>query len=137
MQLTSTATQEQVTQYLDSYISHWPRDPRWPWATYYGIGWTSVPAANYTTLEELARGLLADTEFRALQLGTWLNQPDGELITAAVEAITPPPYREDIELLTEALKLAAQAQRGEGIGRAILTTVAAAGLTLFFATSRS
>jgi hypothetical protein len=30
MKLTSTATQEQVTQYLDSYISHWPRDPCWP-----------------------------------------------------------------------------------------------------------
>jgi len=137
MKLTSTATQEQVTQYLDSYISHWPRDPRWPWGTYYGIGWTAAPAANSTNPGELAGDLLADTEFRALQLGTWLNQPDGELITAAVEAITPPPYREDIELLTEALKLAAQAQRGEGVGRAILTTVAATGLTLLLATSKN
>jgi hypothetical protein len=67
--------------------------------------------------------------FRALQLGTRLNRPDAELITAAVEAVTPPQYREDIELITEALKLAARAQRGEGIGRALLTSgVAGPGL---------
>lgn len=137
MPLTSTAPREHVTQFLDSYISHWPRDPRWPWAAYYGTGWVTAPAASCTTPGELARDLLANAEFRALQLGTWLNKPDGELITAAVEAITPPPYREDIELLTEALKLAAQAQRGEGIGRALLTTGAAAGLTLLLATSRN
>ena len=137
MPLTSTATPEQITQFLDSYISHWPRDPYWPWARYYGIGWTQPPIAHSTTPGEVARDLLANAEFRALQLGTWLNTPDGELITAAVEAITPPPYREDIELLAEALKLAAQAQRGEGIGRAILTTGAAAGLTLLVAASRN
>jgi hypothetical protein len=32
MPLTTTATQEQITQYLDSYISDWPRDPCWTWA---------------------------------------------------------------------------------------------------------
>lgn len=80
---------------------------------------------------------MADAEFRTLQLGTWLNRPDGELISAAVVAITPPPYAEDIELLTDALKLAAQAQRSEGIGRAFLATGAAATLTLLVAASRN
>jgi hypothetical protein len=54
-----------------------------------------------------------------------------------VEAITPPPYRQDIELITEALKLAAQAQRGQGIGRALLTSGAAGGLTFLIAASKN
>ncbi len=137
MPITSTATQEQITWFLDSYIAGWPRSPYWP-GQWYGAGWIQPPVASRTTPAELAQDLLANAEFRALQLGTWLNRPDAELITAAVEAITPPPYREDIELITEALKLAARAQRGEGIGRAFLTSGAAAGLTtLLIAASKS
>ncbi len=137
MPITSTATQEQITRFLDSYIASWPRSPYWPGEWYHGAGWIQPPVASRTTPTELAQDLVANAEFRALQLGTWLNRPDTELITAAVEAITPPPYREDIELITEALKLAARAQRGEGIGRALLTSGAAAGLTLLLAASKS
>jgi hypothetical protein len=57
-----------------------------------------------------------------LQLGTWLNRPDVVLITAAVEAITPAPYSRDVTLLVEALKLAVDAQRGEGQRQALPTT---------------
>jgi hypothetical protein len=67
-----------------------------------------------------------------------LNKPDGELITAAVEATSPPPYREDIELITTALKIAARTQRGEGIGRAFLTGGGvAAGVTLLIAVTKN
>ena len=137
MPITSTATQEQVVQFLDRYVADWPRNPYWPGEWYYGAGWIQPSVASRTTPLELAQDLLADAEFRALQLGTWLNRPDAELITAAVEAITPPPYREDVELITEALKLAARAQRGEGIGRALVTSGAAAGLTLLLAVSKN
>lgn len=137
MPITSTATQEQISRFLDSYIAGWPRSPYWPGEWYYGAGWIQPPFASSITPAELAQDLLGNAEFRALQLGTWLNKPDAELITTAVEAITPPPYREDIELITEALKLAAHAQRGEGIGRALLTSGAAAGLTLLIAASKS
>jgi hypothetical protein len=137
MPVTTTATGEQITQFLDSYISGWPRDPYWSGSWYSGTGWTQPAVAGQTTPADLAQDLLANAEFRALQLGTWLNKPDGELITAAVEAITPPPYRQDIELITEALKLAAQTQRGEGIGRALLTSGAAAGLTFLIAASKN
>jgi hypothetical protein len=131
------STREQIAQFLDSYISDWPRSPYWPGAWYPGAAWIQPPVASRTTSAELARDLLANAEFRALQLGTWLNKPDAELITAAVGAIAPPPYREDIELLVDALKLAAQAQRGEGIGRAIFTTGAAAGVSILIAASRN
>ncbi len=137
MLLTTTATQEHITQFLDRYISDWPRDPYWPWPGHYGVSRLAAPVARSITAGGLARSLTANAEFRALQLGTWLNRPDGELIGAAVVAITPPPYGEDIELLTDALKLAAQAQRSEGIGRALLATGAAAGLTVLVAASRN
>lgn len=137
MPITSTATQEQITRFLDGYIAGWPRSPYWPGPWYHAAGWIQPPVASRTTPAELAQDLVANAEFRALQLGTWLNRPDAELITAAVEAITPPPYREDIELITEALKLAARTQRGDGIGRALLTSGAAAGLTLLIAASKN
>ena len=137
MPITSTAKQEQITRFLDSYIADWPRSPYWPEQWYHGAGWIQPSFANRITTAELVQDLLANAEFRALQLGTWLNRPDAELITAAVEAVTPPPYREDIALITEALKLAARAQRREGIGRALFTSGAAAGLTILITTSRN
>lgn len=137
MPLTSVAAQDQITEFLENYISDWPRDPYGWRASYYRAGWSAVPVSRSLTRELLARDLLASAEFRALQLGTWLNKPDGQVIIAAVEAITPPPYREDIELLVEALTLAATAQRGQGIQRAVLTTVASAGISLMFAASRN
>jgi hypothetical protein len=39
---------------------------------------------------ELADELLGIAGFRALQLGTWLATPDGEMLTTAVEAVSPP-----------------------------------------------
>jgi len=134
MPVTTTATREQITQFLDRYIASWPRDPG-PWYSY--SRWEQ-PVATQVTSAQLAENLVRSAEFRALQLGTWLNKPDGELITAAVEAITPPPYRQDIELITDALKLAAQQQRGEGIGRAILNSgMAALGFTFLIAASKT
>jgi len=69
--------------------------------------------------EELATELLGIAEFRALQLGTWLGTPEGETVTAAVEAVSPPFYRPDVELLVDALKLAAATQQKAGLKRAI------------------
>jgi hypothetical protein len=34
---------------------------------------------------QVGDALLADAEFRALRLGTWLNTPSGEGVAAAVE----------------------------------------------------
>jgi hypothetical protein len=51
------------------------------------------------TVEQTANELLQIAEFRALRLGTWLGTVDGQVITEAVEAVAPPFYRQDIELL--------------------------------------
>jgi hypothetical protein len=99
------APQQRITAYLEQYTSQWPRH------TYH---WVMEPAmADHYTSAQIANELLADAEFRALKLGTWLSTPDGEIIAAAVTALTPPPYKQDIDLLIEALKLAAQEQQRE------------------------
>lgn len=66
------------------------------------------------TAEEIGRWLLQDVEFRALELGTWLGTTDGEIIAGAVESFLPPLYRQDVELLVDALKFAADLQQIEG-----------------------
>jgi hypothetical protein len=65
------------------------------------------------TAEEIARWYLKKAEFRALKLGTWLGTEEGEVITWAIEQCLPLGYREDAELLVDALELAAAAQQKE------------------------
>jgi hypothetical protein len=134
--LTWMAPQEKITEFVDDYIAHWPRVQVWP-GQYYGLTWNQPAVTYQTTVQELADDLFANAEFRALQLGTWLNRPDVELITAAVEAITPPPYNQDIELLIEAIKLAAQLQRRDGWKSVLLTTGSAAAISLLVAASKN
>ena len=65
-------------------------------------------------------------EFRALKLGTWLLTPDGQVLAEAVELVTPPFYRADVELLIDALQIAAKQQHREG--RNLALSVAALAL---------
>jgi len=66
------------------------------------------PPIEGPSAAELAGQLLATAEYRGLGLGSWLGTPEGEFFTGAVEAVSPPFYRQDEELLVEALKLAAK-----------------------------
>jgi hypothetical protein len=88
------------------------------------------------TAAEIGDAWREETEFRALQLGTWLNTPDGQMIAAAVEAVSPPFYAEDEKLLVAALRHAADHQREEGLqaaGRnAVIAFVVAGAAALLF-----
>jgi hypothetical protein len=66
------------------------------------------------TAEEIGRWFLRDADFRALELGNWLGTTEGEIIAGAVESFLPPIYRQDAELLVDALKFAADLQETEG-----------------------
>jgi multisubunit Na+/H+ antiporter MnhB subunit len=83
------------------------------------------------TAAEIGDAWREDAEFRALQLGTWLNTPDGQMIAAAVEAVSPPFYAEDERLLVAALRHAAARQHEEGVqtaGRNALIALGVAGM---------
>lgn len=114
-------TQQALASYLATYTALWPKQQPWAWPQ------PGPTMASKYTPRDVATSLLKETEFRALKLGTWLSTPDGELLAAAVEAIAPPPYRQDAELLVDALKLAAQLQQAEARQK-ILAGGAALGL---------
>jgi hypothetical protein len=100
-----------ITAVLEQVVRDWPRQPDYPdcfhtrvlqYAPY------PVPKACTVTPRQLAGQLLASDRFRALKLGRWLRRPDTPAMRAAVEALSPLPLREDIELLVSALTLAAE-----------------------------
>jgi hypothetical protein len=65
------------------------------------FGWQ--PPIERPSAAELATQLLATAEFRALGLGSWLRTSEGEIISVAVEAISPPFYRQGEAMLVDAL----------------------------------
>lgn len=92
---------------------------------------------NLPTIEKFVQDLLADPEFKLLQLGSWLETTDGEIISEAVELVIPPIYRSEYKFVVKGLKLAAEAQRKEGrraAGRIALSVVVG-GLVAFFVIS--
>lgn len=123
--------QEQIAQFLDQRIT-FPRVMSvYGWAAHQQYAPAHLHPYQRPTAEQLANELLAIPEFRALQLGTWLNTTQGEVIAEAVEMVAPPFYRQDVELLVEGLKLAAHLQAQEGqqkAGKVALGVVGAAAL---------
>lgn len=103
--------QQRLAEYLNRQLL-WHRSPHW-----YGntspFGMASVGAVYEPRppAEQLAREFLADAEFQSFRLGTWLATPEGEVFAQAVEMVMPPFYRQDAELLVEALKIAAKLQQ--------------------------
>lgn len=125
---TAMASQEEITQYLASFTSRWPRQQL---HAMFRLPPTWRPVADIKTAEEVASELIADADFQLLRLGNWLETADGQLLTAAVEALMPPLYQRDAELLVEALTLAAKSQQKDGRARAVAgTALAAAGLAI-------
>ena len=128
--------QQQLSQFLDQRIA-WERLPPpsgWGSPAWQRFNSTYQPRPTH---EQLAKELLAIPEYRALQLGTWLGTTDGKIITEAVELVAPPFYREDIELLVDALKLAAQIQAQEGQDKAGKLALGAAGVAALVAIGTS
>lgn len=126
------ATREDIAHFLEPTIQNWPRDPNWQSPFAYRLPQQAV--ADQLSAEQLAGQLLEMAGFRALRLGTWLNTPDGELIAAAVESLTPPPYKVDAQLLIEALKLAATKQRSAELEKVVgVGVVASIGAVLLSA----
>ncbi len=114
--------QQQIADFFNRYVTNLPRSYGWYRQSLYPLGgWQQRP-----TVEAVARELLGVAEFRELQLGTWLGTTDGEILTAAVEMVVPMFYVEDVELLVDALKIAAELQQKEGRQKAMLTAAGAA-----------
>lgn len=108
----------QLAEFLEVYLreQQWPREgPR--------TGPVPPLVAQLYTAEQLSAQLFADPRFRALQLGTWLRTPEAKLIDEAIAALDPQPFRQDVELLADALARAAQLQQKDGRERALAAGV--------------
>lgn len=125
---------ELLTEWLDQHI-RWPRANNGFDSSLFYNRFDAYPLYPHSrpSAEDLADSMLADLGFRSLQLGTWLGTPDGQMLTAAIEAVSPPFYQPDIELLTEALRLAAATQRNVRLTR--LAALGTAGVALLLITS--
>lgn len=120
--------QQRITGYLEKFTVQWPRNG----PSQHG----QRTMANVYSAEQIAEALLADAEFRALRLGTWLTTPSGELLTAAVTALTPPPIKQDIDLLIQALEFAAQRQQAEARQKLAVGLLGGAVLAIALGSSR-
>lgn len=98
--------QQALTAYLAKFTAQWPRYEPWGWTRY-------ADFSSGQDVDQVAAELLADAEFRALKLGTWLSTPEGEFVTAAVTGLAPPLYQPDVEVLIKALQIAARQQQSE------------------------
>ena len=114
------ATQENIADFIGSRVTLGRVQPglnnyfyfrRWA-PRYYG------PALP--TPQEIANALLADAEFKGLQLGGFLNSPTGEFLEQAVEMVVPRALSPEFGLIVAAVKLASDRQRGEKWGKALL-----------------
>lgn len=91
---------------------------------FYITGWAPpYYGPTLPTIEQIANDLIVDAEFMGLELGGFLNTPNGEFIEQAVEMIVPRALSPEYELIAAGLKLAADRQRGEKWGKALLAAV--------------
>ena len=117
------ATREQLLAFLTSRLVTHPEGP----LPYLGvqrpvsIGLRKADGGVrwYDDAEALADAVLDEAGFRSIELGTWLNTPDGRLISDVVGQVLPPGYRPEYHLVVEALRIAAGHQREAGIQRAV------------------
>ncbi|MDA8399050.1 MAG: hypothetical protein M0008_03230 [Actinomycetota bacterium] len=120
------AKRDQIADFVRRRITFVPKPPQHYWVAPY----QQCQTLPLPTKEQFAQALLADAEFRSLQLGTWLGTTNGEIITAAVSMVIAPVYAPEFELAVEGLKLAATLQHQEGQGVAGQTALVIVGVSL-------
>jgi hypothetical protein len=100
--------QEQIADFLDKHVTGLPRcHGPYRWYLSQGYVWDT----SRESAQEIAEQFLAIAEFRSLQLGTWLGTAEGQIFIEAVEMVVPGFYVEDVDLLVEALRVAAELQQ--------------------------
>ncbi len=116
----------QIADFLRRRITFLPNTSGHPWGR---TAWQQ----QLPTVEHFAKDLVADAEFRSLQLGTWLGTTDGEVIETAVGMVIPPFYRPEYDLAVDGLKLAARLQQQQGQQVAERVAIFTVGASLFAA----
>lgn len=113
----------QIADFLRRRVTFIPDMYRHPWGR---TAWQQP----LPSVEQFGKDLVADAEFRSLQLGTWLGTTDGEIIETAVGMVIPPIYKPEYDLAVDGLKLAArlQQQAGQEVAGKVALSIVGAGL---------
>jgi hypothetical protein len=133
------AKQEQIAAFIEKNVN-WARANAFyrevplPWAQSEFI-YASNSQRTRPTTEVLAAELLDNSEFLALRLGTVLGTTQGEIVAQGVEMVLPPFIREDVELLVDALQIAAKMQNQKIAGRLALGAIIATVVVILLANS--
>jgi hypothetical protein len=125
-----------LARYLgDALNGTGPIDLRWAahWTVGRAWGFDNWWTPPLPAVDDLVDAFLEDVGFRALQLGTVLSEPDVELISAVVLRLLPTPYRQETQLVIEALKLAAKRQHEARARRAVGVALVATAVVALFA----
>jgi hypothetical protein len=111
---TVTVMQQRIADFLDGNVS-FPRESNGDWssARVWFLDSSHLPRMRPTP-DELALEWLGNAEYRSLQLAKWLQTPEGRILTECFELVVPPFEGEDVELLVEALWIAANIEKAEG-----------------------
>lgn len=117
---------EEFAAVLNRATSSWERGYPYPYSQAHPAYYYLKPRPS---VEELGAHLFEELETAGVRLGTWLSTPDGEFLTTVVETVSPPFFRQDVELLVDGLKYAARLQQEKRQREAGLV---AAGSLLFF-----
>jgi hypothetical protein len=123
MNVNQTVKRDRLVAFLQQRPGLIPRVNPMPW----------LIQESVLTVDQYSEVLLADAEFRSIQLGSFLGTPDGEIIGGAVGMLIPPIYKPEFDLLVDGLTYAAQLQAREGRQAAgkIALVVVSGGLLLF------
>jgi hypothetical protein len=114
----------QIADFLRRRVTVVQNTSGYPWGGIYNR-WQPLP-----NVEQFAKDLVADAEFRSLQLGTWLGTTDGEVIETAVGMVIPPIYEPEYDLAVDGLKLAARLlqQQGQQVASKVALSIVGASL---------
>lgn len=105
------ATQQEIQQFL-VHAGFAPPQHWWPHPYSPPLSWRYPRSVTH---EDVAHDVLGLAEQYGLKLGNWLRTTDGAIVMAAVEAVLPPTYTAEIELLAGGLTLAARIQHQRGL----------------------
>jgi hypothetical protein len=104
-------TQQEIEQFL-THAGFLPPQTWWPHPYRHPLCWRYPQPVTH---EDIAQDVLGLAEQYGLRLGNWLRTTDGAIVMAAVQAVLPPIYTAEIELLAEGLTLAARVQHQRGL----------------------
>jgi hypothetical protein len=90
------------------------------------------PLWRQLSAEDIAAEFAAEVDFGTIRLAGWMQTPDGALITQIVERVLPFPYNYGVDVLAEAVSIAARQRTERQRGLTLVGGIGLAVAVVFF-----